>query len=120
MGFNAGHVWGNLPEQLDALGAEYILVKEDASHVPAGAVQTLDQSKAHRVAAKKGVLAREDAVRILLGPALLDADVAALHETGGGQAFAERIGIETIGLGRGAVEEAHQGPARGDRLLCAN
>ena len=35
---NAGHVWGNLPEELDALGAEYILVEEDAGHVPAGAV----------------------------------------------------------------------------------
>jgi hypothetical protein len=35
---NAEHVWGNLPEELDALGAEYILVEEDAGHVPAGAV----------------------------------------------------------------------------------
>jgi hypothetical protein len=48
---NAGYVWGNLPEELDALGAKYILVEEDAGHMPAGAVQTLDQSKADRVAA---------------------------------------------------------------------
>jgi hypothetical protein len=27
-----------LPEELDALGAEYILVEEDAGHVPAGAI----------------------------------------------------------------------------------
>jgi hypothetical protein len=45
--------WGNLPEKLDALGAEYILVEEDAGHVPAGAIQTIDQSKADRVATNR-------------------------------------------------------------------
>ncbi len=50
---NPRSVWGEFPEQLNSLCAEYILIEQDAGHVPAGAVYALDQSKADGVAANR-------------------------------------------------------------------
>src|SRR4029079_1668820 len=43
-----------------------------------------------------------------VGPSLLDADIPALDEAALRQTLPKRVGIEAIGIGRGAVQEAHE------------
>src|SRR5215471_1300864 len=132
--------FGAISRSSSTLAAEYILVEEDAGHVPAGAVQTLDQPKADRVttngedhrhgaARTLGGACRSDISRggndihahgnkfsrkrrqriiIAVGPPLLNSKISALNETGLGQPLSKRVSIETISIGRGAVQEAYE------------
>jgi len=43
-----------------------------------------------------------------MGPSLLYADISALDEAGLRQTLPKRVSIEAIGIGRGAVQEAHK------------
>jgi hypothetical protein len=137
---NSRNIWSNLSEQLNSLCAKYVLIEKDACDVPAGAVETFDQSKPNRVAANgeddghgaarllgrpgrcnvAGRGNRRDAHGYKLGrkrrqplivgagPAFLDADVAPFDEPRLRQSLPKRIGIEAVGIRRGAVQETYQ------------
>src|SRR5262249_790574 len=67
---------------------------------------------------------RRQCIIVAAGPPLLNTKISALNETGLGQPLSKRVSIETISIGRGAVQEAYErhplllrarrrGPARG-------